>query len=73
MAQGHISLSLVDIITKPLDERRFCELHSELNVLDSRNLDLSIARILYVPLIVSIMSIIRFVAYFGAQVEECHP
>jgi hypothetical protein len=30
---------LADIFTKPLDERRFCELRSELNVLDSRNLD----------------------------------
>ena len=30
---------LVDIFTKPLDEKRFYRLHSELNVLDSRNLD----------------------------------
>jgi hypothetical protein len=30
---------LADIFTKPLDEKRFCRLHSELNVLDSRNLD----------------------------------
>jgi hypothetical protein len=28
-----------DIFTKPLDEKRFCRLHSELNVLDLRNLD----------------------------------
>jgi hypothetical protein len=37
----HVSIDhqLADIFTKPLDERRFCELHSELNVLDSRNLD----------------------------------
>jgi hypothetical protein len=28
-----------DIFTKPLDEKRFCRLRSELNVLDSRNLD----------------------------------
>jgi hypothetical protein len=30
---------LADIFTKPLDERTFCKLRSELNVLDSRNLD----------------------------------
>jgi hypothetical protein len=30
---------LVDNFTKPLDEKRFCRLRSELNVLDSRNLD----------------------------------
>jgi hypothetical protein len=30
---------LVDIFTKPLDEKRFCRLCSELNALDSRNLD----------------------------------
>jgi hypothetical protein len=30
---------LVDIFTKPLDEKTFCRLRSELNVLDSRNLD----------------------------------
>jgi hypothetical protein len=30
---------LPDIFTKPLDEKRFCRLRSELNVLDSRNLD----------------------------------
>jgi hypothetical protein len=30
---------LADIFTKPFDENRFCRLHSELNVLDSRNLD----------------------------------
>jgi hypothetical protein len=28
-----------DIFTKPLDEKRFCRLRSELNVLYSRNLD----------------------------------
>jgi hypothetical protein len=28
-----------DIFIKPLDEKRFCRLRSELNVLDSRNLD----------------------------------
>jgi hypothetical protein len=30
---------LADIFTKPLDEKRFCRLRSERNVLDSRNLD----------------------------------
>jgi hypothetical protein len=37
----HISTEnqLADIFTKPLDDKRFCRLHSELNVLDSRNLD----------------------------------
>jgi hypothetical protein len=37
----HISTEnqLADIFTKPLDEKRFCTLRSELNVLDSRNLD----------------------------------
>jgi hypothetical protein len=37
----HISTEnqLADIFTKTLDEKRFCRLLSELNVLDSRNLD----------------------------------
>jgi hypothetical protein len=37
----HISTEnqLADIFTKPLDEKRFCRLRGELNVLDSRNLD----------------------------------
>jgi hypothetical protein len=37
----HISTEnqLADIFTKPLDEKRFCTLRSELNVLDSWNLD----------------------------------
>jgi hypothetical protein len=30
---------LADIFTKPIDEKTFCRLCSELNVLDSRNLD----------------------------------
>jgi hypothetical protein len=30
---------LADIFTKPLDEQTFCKLSSELNVIDSRNLD----------------------------------
>jgi hypothetical protein len=28
---------LVDIFTKALDKKRFCELQSELNIIDSRN------------------------------------
>jgi hypothetical protein len=28
---------LADIFTKPLDEKRFCELQSELNIIDSQN------------------------------------
>jgi hypothetical protein len=37
----HISTEnqLADIFTMPLDEKTFCRLRSELNVLDSRNLD----------------------------------
>jgi hypothetical protein len=37
----HISTEnqLADIFTKPLDEKMFCRFRSELNVLDSRNLD----------------------------------
>jgi hypothetical protein len=37
----HISTEnqLADIFTKPLDKKTFCRLRSELNVLDSRNLD----------------------------------
>jgi hypothetical protein len=37
----HISIEnqLADIFTKPLDEKTFCRLRSELNVLDSCNLD----------------------------------
>jgi hypothetical protein len=29
---------LADIFTKPLDKKRFCELRSELNIIDSQNL-----------------------------------
>jgi hypothetical protein len=28
---------LADIFTKPLDEKQFCELRSELNIIDSQN------------------------------------
>jgi hypothetical protein len=49
----HISTKnqLADIFTKPLDEKTFCRLRSELNVLDSRNLDWSIAYMCSMPLI----------------------
>ena len=30
---------LADIFTKPLDEKRFCELRSELSILDSSNVE----------------------------------
>ena len=35
----HVSteMQLADIFTKPLNESRFCALHSELNILDSHN------------------------------------
>jgi hypothetical protein len=37
----HVSThhQLADIFNKPLDEKRFCELRSELNILDSWNVD----------------------------------
>jgi transposase InsO family protein len=45
VTKGDIDLShvrseeqLADIFTKPLDEKRFCELRNELNVIDSRNI-----------------------------------
>ena len=39
IALHHVSSEnqLADIFTKPLDESRFCDLRSELNILDSRN------------------------------------
>ena len=45
---------LADIFTKTLDEKRFCRLRSELNVLDSRNLDWYIAYMCFMPLIMLI-------------------
>jgi hypothetical protein len=55
----HISTEnqLADIFTKPLDEKTFCRLRSELNVLDSRNLDWSIAYMCSMPLIMLLWSI----------------
>jgi hypothetical protein len=51
---------LADIFTKPLDEKTFCRLRSELNVLDSRNLDWFVAYIVYYALI---MFLVHFVVY----------
>jgi hypothetical protein len=59
---------LADIFTKPLDEKRFCRLHSELNVLDSRNLDWSIAYMCFMPLIMKFMHFNLFLFICGAQV-----
>jgi hypothetical protein len=43
---------LVDIFTKPLDEKNFSKLINELNVLDSRNFDWNNAHIThFIPLI----------------------
>ncbi|WVZ70160.1 LOW QUALITY PROTEIN: hypothetical protein U9M48_018848 [Paspalum notatum var. saurae] len=43
IAIHHVSSEnqLADIFTKPLDESRFCDLRSELNILDSRNVNSS--------------------------------
>ena len=40
---------LADIFTKPLDEQRFCDLRSELNILDSRNLAWPVAHLWLMP------------------------
>jgi hypothetical protein len=47
----HVSTEnqLADIFTKPLDEKTFCTLRSELNVLDSRNLDWYVAYMSFMP------------------------
>jgi hypothetical protein len=49
----HISTEnqLADVFTKPLDEKRFWRLSSELNVLDSQNLDWSIAYMCFMYLV----------------------
>jgi hypothetical protein len=64
----HVSTNhqLVDIFTKSLDEKMFCKLRSELNVLDSRNLDWSIAYMYFYAFDHVILSLIVFIAYFGA-------
>jgi hypothetical protein len=38
---------LVGIFTKPLHEKQLCQLRSELNILDYRNMDWSIAHIVH--------------------------
>jgi hypothetical protein len=55
----HISTEnqLADIFTNPLDEKTFCRLRSELNLLDSRNLDWSIAYMCFMPLMMLLWSI----------------
>jgi hypothetical protein len=61
----HISIEnqLADIFTKPLDEKRFCRLRSELNVLDSRNLDWSIAYMYSMPLIMLLCAFKSVIVY----------
>ena len=77
----HISTEnqLVDIFTKPLDEKSFCRLRSELNVLDSRNLDWSIACMCFMPVIMLLWSIYinchMFVVlklYMTSQTSQVH-
>jgi hypothetical protein len=72
----HISTEnqLADIFTKLLDEKTFCRLRSELNVLDSRNLDWSIAYMCSMPLIMLLWRISHYLLYiFGAQVVHDLP
>jgi hypothetical protein len=61
---------LVDIFTKPLDEQTFCKLRSELNVLDSRNLDWFIA---YMCLCLWSCSLCILLFIYGAQVVQTLP
>ena len=62
---------LADIFTKPLDEKTFCRLRSELNVLDSRNLDWFIAYMCFMPLIKLFYAFMRSI--YGAQVVQGIP
>jgi hypothetical protein len=61
---------LADIFTKPLDESTFCRLRSELNVLDSWNLDLSIA---YMCLMLLIMFLYAYCCYLWCSSCTCTP
>jgi hypothetical protein len=61
---------LADIFTKPLDEKTFCKLRSELNVLNSRNLDWFIAYMCFMPWSYS-LCILLFI--HGAQVVQALP
>jgi hypothetical protein len=54
---------LADIFTKPLDEKAFCRLRSELNVLYSHNLDGSIAYMCFMPLIMYFMHFNLFCSF----------
>jgi hypothetical protein len=64
---------LADIFTKPLDEKRFCRLRSELNVLDSCNLDWSIAYMCSMPLIMLLCAFQSIIVIYGAQVVQVIP
>jgi hypothetical protein len=68
----HVSTEnqLADIFTKPLDEKTFCRLRSELNVLDSRNLDWIIA---YLCLCLWSCSLCILLLIYGAQVVQTLP
>jgi hypothetical protein len=61
---------LADIFTKPLDEKTFCRLRSELNVLDSRNLDWFVA---YMCLCLWSCSLCILLLIYGAQVVQTLP
>jgi hypothetical protein len=68
----HVSTEnqLADIFTKPLDESTFCKLRSELNVLDSRNLDWFVA---YMCLCLWSYSLCNLLFMYGAQVVQALP
>jgi hypothetical protein len=61
---------LADIFTKPLDEKTFCRLRNELNVLDSRNLDWSIA---YMCFMLLIMFLYAFYCLFKGSLDLTSP
>jgi hypothetical protein len=70
----HISTEnqLADNFTKPLDEKSFCRLCSELNVLDSRNLDWFIAYMCFYAFDHVLLSISVF-TYFWCSSCTSHP
>jgi hypothetical protein len=68
-----IENELADIFTKPLDEKTFCRLRSELNVLDSRNLDWSITYMCFIPLIMLLWAITSFIVYLWCSSCTSHP
>jgi hypothetical protein len=74
---GHVSThkQLANIFTKPLDEKSFCKLKSELNVLDSRNMYWKIAHISHLLYIWSSISLsvgtIIYVIFFLYQGLNC--